>query len=423
MGSIKKMIKKFTVLAIILLLGFSGCQNLSRDKKENDNSFSSNILEYIGSEEVGLSSDKVLKAANLYKAAVDSGRVLGYQILVARKGGIVLHEAGGLRDYENNLPMNKNSLLNVASNTKTLTAVAILKLADEGKLSIDDYVSKYLPGFDSEKSSKITIKQLLLHLGGYMGFELFHNGLTPYSPEEPDAPSLKVEAKELGLFGPDIEPGTLFRYSNLGYNVLGAIIEVISQKKLNQYFEENLYIPIKMTETVHLMSDVDLSRLCKQYYYFNGKWELMDVIYAPIARGNGGTISTAWDFAVFFQMLVNGGIYNNQRILNEETIKLATSPLLQIPEAYLSEEVERELGLPTSEWYEYRDARGLNIDKHRGYGFVVADNGGYSHAGIYGTFAYADPKNELVIIIFTQSIYGGNPGQEFIETIYDAIID
>ena len=64
----------------------------------------------------------------------------------------------------------------------------------------------------------------------------------------------------------------------------------------------------------------------------------------------------------------------------------------------------------------------MNIDKHRGYGFVVSDNGGYSHAGIYGTFAYADPRHYLVIIIFTQSIYGGNPGQEFIGSIYDGII-
>jgi len=120
-------------------------------------------------------------------------------------------------------------------------------------------------------------------------------------------------------------------------------------------------------------------------------------------------------------MLVNKGSYNNNKILKEKTVVEATSPIIEVSEAYLSEEIEKSLGLPSSEWYEYRDARELNIDKHRGYGFVVSDNGGYSHAGIYGTFAYADPKENLIVIIFTQSIYGGNPGQKFIETIYEAI--
>jgi CubicO group peptidase (beta-lactamase class C family) len=178
-----------------------------------------------------------------------------------------------------------------------------------------------------------------------------------------------------------------------------------------------------MTETVNLISEVDSLRLSKQYYFYNGKWELMDSEYPPIARGNGGTISTAWDFAKFFQMLVYKGQYNNQRILKEETISEATSPLLEVTEAYLSEEVERELGLPSSEWYELRDPRDLGIDKHRGYGFVVSENGAFSHGGIYGTFAYADPNYDLVVIIFTQSIYGGNPGNKFIETIYDSIIE
>lgn len=407
----------------MVIIGAWACHIQRHERVENDTIGMPEPLTFEQPEKVGLSPTKILKAANLFKTAIDSGKVLGYQILVARKGKIVLHEAGGLRDYENGLPMEKNSLLNVASNTKSLTAVAILKLADEGKLSIDDPVSIHLPGFNSGQSNKITIKQLLLHQGGYLGFSLFYNGLTPYSPEEPEAPSLKIEAKELGLAGPDIEPGTMFRYSNLGYNVLAAIIEEISQMKLNQYFAQHFYKPLDMTETVHLMKNVDSSRLCKQYYYQAGRWELMDMSYAPIARGNGGTISTALDFARFFQMLANGGVYNNHRILLEESVKLATSPLLKVSEAYLSEEVEKEMGLPSSEWYEYRDARKLNIDRHRGYGFVVSNNGGFAHAGIFGTYAYADPKNELVIIIFTQSIYGGNPGQEFIETVYSGILD
>jgi CubicO group peptidase (beta-lactamase class C family) len=415
---------KKIVFGIIVIIGILGCQN-NQQNENKSNSFKnqSDTLELAVPEEVGMSSAKIEEAENLFKDALKNNKVLGYQILVARKGKVILHEAGGLRDYENKLPMKKNTLLNVASNTKSLTAAAILKLSDEKKISLDDYVYEYFPEFNTGLSKKITLKHLLLHQSGYMSFELFHNGLTPYSPEEPGAPSLEVEAKELGLAGPEVKPGTVYRYNNQGYNILAAIIEKISQVKLNEYFRQNFYKPLEMTETVNLISEVDSLRLSKQYYFYNGKWELMDSEYPPIARGNGGTISTAWDFAKFFQMLVYKGQYNNQRILKEETISEATSPLLEVTEAYLSEEVERELGLPSSEWYELRDPRDLGIDKHRGYGFVVSENGAFSHGGIYGTFAYADPNYDLVVIIFTQSIYGGNPGNKFIETIYDSIIE
>lgn len=409
----------------IFLYLFLFCVVLAcQSKNTNDKTLKqeSLILENAAPKDVGMSLDKINEAKSLFVSAVEKNKILGYQILVARKGKVILHEAGGLRDYENKLPMEKNTLLNVASNTKSLTAAAILKLSDEKKISLDDYVYEYFTEFNTGLSKKITIKHLLLHQSGYMSFELFHDGLTPYSPEEPDAPSLEVEAKELGISGPEVEPGKFYRYNNQGYNILAAIIEKITRVKLNEYFRQNFYKPLDMSETVNLISEVDSSRLSKQYYFYKGRWELMDSEYPPIARGNGGTISTAWDFAKFFQMLVNKGKYNNQIILKEETVSQATSPLLEVSEAYLSEEVEREMGLPSSEWYELRDPRDLNIDKHRGYGFVISDNGSFSHGGIYGTFAYADPNYDLVIIIFTQSIYGGNPGQRFIEIIYESII-
>jgi CubicO group peptidase (beta-lactamase class C family) len=415
--------KRKYLLGLVLVICIWGCQNNEhKNEKRTDNQIQfSDTLRYATPKEAGISEFKIKKAKDIFVNAVEENKVLGYQILVARDGKVVLHEAGGLRDYENKLPMKKNTLLNLASNTKSLTAISILKLADQGKISIDDYVSKYLPGFDSAASSKITIKQLLLHQGGYMRFDVFHEGVTPYSEEETDAPSLKVEAKELGNFGPEVEPGTIYRYSNLGYNVLGAIVEEVSQMKLDKYFKENIYKPLGMNETSNLWKDIDTTSVSKQYYLYEGKWERMGTLSPPFAYASGGTISNAWDFAKVFQMLVNKGTYNNHKILEEKTVAEATSPLLKVSEAYLSEEIEKGLGLPSSEWYEYRDPRDLNIDKYRGYGFVISANGGYSHAGIYGTFAYADPNEKLVIIIFTQSIYGGNPGQEFIDAIYEAI--
>ena len=405
----------FVSLLLAIFLISSSCSNI--------NTKSSNILSYGSPSEAGMSKSKIKLAENLYKDALKENKVLGYQILVARKGKIVLHAANGVRDFEKQVPFKKHTLVNVASNTKSLVAIAILKLADEGKLSIEDYVSQYIDEFNEAQSRKITIKQLLLHKGGFLNFTPFLGEITQNSSKNPDAPSLIVEAKKIGKAGPDVEPGTKYRYNNLGYNVLGAVIEKVSNKKLHTYFKENIYNPLGMNDTFHMLSDIDTTKMAKQYYYHNKKWKRMDVLFTPFARANAGTITTAWDFAKVFQMLVNKGAYNNFEILKQSTVKHATSPIIKISEAYLSEEVEKNLGLPSSEWYEYRDARSLNIDNHRGYGFVVSDTGGYSHAGVYGTFAYADPKEELVIILFTQSIYGGNPGQKFIETIYKAIND
>ena len=101
---------------------------------------------------------------------------------------------------------------------------------------------------------------------------------------------------------------------------------------------------------------------------------------------------------------------------------LATSPLIEVSAAYLSEEIESQMGLQ-SEWYEYRDSRDINIDRYRGLGFVVSDTGVFSHAGIYGTFFYVDPARELFGLILTQSIYGGNPGQAFIDAVNAAVVD
>ena len=177
-----------------------------------------------------------------------------------------------------------------------------------------------------------------------------------------------------------------------------------------------------MNDTYHDTWPLAEDRLSEKYWLHDGKWEVMGGVPPAMARANAGLISTAWDFAKFCQMLLDKGAFSGGALLKPETMELATSPLTEVSEAYLSVEVESGMGFE-SEWYEYRDARALNIDRWRGLGFVVSDTGVFSHAGIYGTFFYVDPARELFGIILTQSIYGGNPGQAFIEAINEAVID
>ncbi len=379
------------------------------------------VLSNASPEDAGMSASGVKRAEDLFVKAVEQEKVLGYQLLVARGGRVVLHTAGGFSDVASATPMTTGTLLNVASMTKSVAAVGILRLVDEERLSIDDRVAQYLPGFDSEASKDITIRELLLHTAGYTDFEIFCDGLTPQSPEEPTAPSLIVEARELGERGPDVEPGTLFRYNNLSYNVLGAIIETISGMRLDEYLRQKIYIPLGMDSTRFDTEVTEGMDYASQYWFRNGAWEQLDTSGMAIPRANGGIVSTAWDFAKFCQMLLNGGRYGDQKVLETETVALATAPLIEVSEAYLPPEVEKDMGFEF-EWFEYRDGRDLGIDTHRGLGFVVSNTGAYSHAGIYGTFFYVDPHHDLVILILTQSIYGGNPGQAFIEAVTDAVI-
>ena len=399
-----------------LVLAFTATQTLARDPAGIDS------LVLTAPEAVGMSAARLTVAENLFVEALASNKVLGYQLLVARRGGVVLHSARGVRDLESGLPMTTQTLINIASMTKSVAAVGLLKLVDEDRLSLDDYVSRYLPGFESAHASEITVRQLLLHTSGYMNFESFHGGLTPYSASKPGAPSLKVEAREAGQAGPEAAPGKVYRYNNIGYNIAGALIEEISGLKLDEYLKRVIYEPLGMTETYHDTWDIDKERVAKQYWFREGQWEVLGGTPPPLARANGGMISTAWDFGMFCQMLLDRGKYPGGSILRPQTVELATRKHIEVSEAYLSVEVESEMGLE-SEWYEYRDARDLNIDRSRGLGFVVSDSGVYSHAGIYGTFFYVDPARELFGIILTQSIYGGNPGQAFIDAINAAIID
>lgn len=372
--------------------------------------------------EVAMSAKGIGSAEKLFMDAVEQGKVLGYQLVVARRGKVILDVAGGSRDLEKQLPMDRNTLLRMASNTKSITAVGVLTLLDQGLISLDDPIGNYLSGFEESLSSKITIKQLLTHTSGYTDFAPFAGDIFLDEDGEPANPDLIREATKLGKLGPEIEPGTFYRYNNRGYNILAALIEKVSGKKLESYIKETIFEPLEMSQTSYRVWGVDSTRMANQYWIAEGHWEKLDVWDVEFPRGSAGINSTAQDWAKFGQMLLNNGVYNGHRILEEQTVKEARSAIIDVPEAYLPLEIEQEMGFE-SEWFEYRDKRDLGLDISRGYGFVVSNEGVFSHAGIFGTFMYVDPKRELVGVILTQSIYGGNPGQAFIEAINAAILD
>jgi len=284
-----------------------------------------------------MSEVQLEEAVTLFKTAVDEDRITGVQLLVARRGIVVVHEALGYRDLENQLPMEKDSHVRMASITKTVVASGVLKLQEEGLLDLEDPVSKYIRGFDKGLSSRIKIKHLLMHTAGfdYTYYNFVDDEIT-YTPNEYyDAPSLSIEAFEIGLMGLQNEPGNQSVYSNFAYTVLGALIEIVSGQKLDEYLQQRFYDPLGMSNTSHKIYGKDPSKLSLNYQKIDGVWELFPPETPPFARSTGGLVTTAWDFAKFCSMFLNDGSYDNQQILHSESVINATSPLVDVPYQYM----------------------------------------------------------------------------------------
>ncbi|MCK4977615.1 MAG: beta-lactamase family protein [Anaerolineales bacterium] len=414
---------KWQLTFLVVVTTLLSCQESAKKENLERTDQNGKTLEYGNPQDVGISMTQLERAVDIFKRAVDENRVTGVQLLVARLGRVVIHEAFGLRDLENGLPMEKNTLVRLASNTKTVIATGALILSDDGRLDLEDPVSKYLPGFDKGLSSHIRTKHLLSHTPGFdYTYHNFVGEVTVSSQEFPDAPSLRVEAIKIGREGPKGEPGTTFQYNNFGYTVLGGLIEEVSGQKVDAFLEQRIYAPLEMGETSHKLYGIDSTRVSTNYLKNGDKWEVLPPETPPFVRSTGGLVTTVWDFAKFCQMFLNGGSYGGKRILSRKMLKTATSPLVQAKYQYVPPDLMQSLRMGR-DWYLERDNRDMGIDIAYGYGWVISKDGSYNHAGFRGTFAYVNPNLNLIILIFAQSREGGNPGQEYIEAVEAAVVE
>ncbi len=356
-------------------------------------------------QDVGMSSAILQAGVALYREAVDRGDLVGAVLLVARDGKVVLQEPVGWRNKAKGLRMEPNTMFRMASNTKPTIATSVGILVEEGKLSWEDPVRKYIPSFDNYRSGFILIEHLLNHTSGFRINSLFLEPLMEPSAQHPDAPSLQLEVARFGEVGAEVLPGTSYSYSNPGYNTLGALVEIASGQSLESFLKERIYRPLGMADSynheVAEKLDGKLDRMGAVYYEKrDGEWvpgwQPGDPPQMPFVRASGGMISTAWDYAIFCQMFLNGGVYGGKRILKQETVALMTSPTVETSE-------------DGTAFY--------------GYGWMVGDDGTYSHSGSDGTFAWVDPELGIVGLVFTQTPRGKNPRQKFMDLVREAVVD
>ncbi len=348
--------------------------------------------------QVGMSAEKLQAALHLVEEAVKRDEVRGVVLLVARDGKIVLHEAVGWRNKEKGLPMERDTLIRTASNTKPIVAAAVQMLSEDGKISLDDEIGQHLPAFNNEKCRGMTIRRLLNHTSGLRIPGLFLP-LMKKSPQHPDAPNLQLEVNRFAEVEPEEKPGGAYSYSSAGYNMLGALIEVCSKQSLERFLTERVYRPLGMVDASGQTMAAKVDRMSVVYHRKDEEWKVRfrpsDPSRVPFARGSGGIVCTALGYAKFCQMLLNGGTYGGKRLLMQESVREATS-----------QQVRTSGGFYTREEHEAKSA-------FRGFTWNVSSRGAYSCGGSDGTFAWVDPERRLLGLVFTQSSWqaiGGPKG-------------
>lgn len=321
---------------------------------------------------------------------VDSHALAGAVTLVADKDKILSLEAVGYADVAAKKPMTKDAVFWIASQSKPITATALMLLVDEGKVNVDDPVEKYLPEFKNQwlaveqdkqhvllkkPQHPITVRNILTHTSGLP----FKSAV-----EEPtlDLLPLRNAVLSYAITPLQFEPDTKYQYSNAGINTAGRIIEVVSGKSYEDFLNERLFAPLGMKDTTFWPNEEQLARLAKAYRPSDDKTDLVELnigqLKYPLNNPNrkpmpaGGLFSTASDVARFCQMLLRGGELDGKRYLSEAAVQQMTSK--QTPEPVKN-----------------------------GYGFGFDSNGdNFGHGGALSTRMNVNRRSGLVTVYLVQ---------------------
>jgi CubicO group peptidase (beta-lactamase class C family) len=290
---------------------------------------------------------------------IDQNELPGLVVMVKKGDKQIFHKSYGYSDVEKKIELDKNAIFRIASITKTITALGILKLMENGELNLDDEIEKYIPEFknpkvltyfDSENytytttpaNRKITILDLLTHYSGvsygrYTGNNMYNEMYNTFIKDSvvelytTKKIFLKENITRLSRVPLVSHPGTSFEYG-MSYDILGYIIEIVSGKSLNNFFNETFFIPLEMENTFFYIPEEKANLLIPVLSNKNGYWanyqaENYDINY-PIKgaksyySGGAGLSGTISDYSNFLTMIVNKGKYKNKRVLKEETIQL-----------------------------------------------------------------------------------------------------
>ncbi|CAN5485111.1 serine hydrolase domain-containing protein [soil metagenome] len=390
--------------------------------------------------ENGMSADRLNRIDPYLNDMVSKKQIPGAVVFIARNGKVVFHKAYGYSDVEKQTALKKDDIFRIASQSKAVTSLATMILFEEGKFMLDEPISKYIPEFKNPRvldrlnwkdttyttvpaKSEITIRQLLTHTSGidYAGignqeFKAIYAKAGVPSGIGNDNMVLGDKMKILGGLPLKHNPGEQYTYS-LSIDVLGYLVETVSGMSLDQFFKTRIFQPLGMNDTYFYLPKEKQTRLVTLYQSKNGTLEkvsqpIFDGVnpnYPTLAgkyySGGAGLSSTIEDYAKFLQLFINKGEFNGVRLISRKTVELMLTNQIQPP-------LTNQYGL------------GFGLETEKNDYQSISSPGTFSWGGAFNSQYWADPKEKLVYLIYTNMYSSAvNTGERFRILTYGAIID
>ncbi len=370
----------------------------------------------------------------------------GGAALVIHNGKIAYYKAVGYNDIDTKAPLQKEAIFRIASQTKAITSVAMMMLVEEGKVLLDDAVSKYIPAFKKQMvldkfntadttyttvpaKSEITIRQLFTHTSGLGYAQIGSKEANAIYAKSKITAGIGVQndklldaMNRLAVLPLMHQPGEKWTYG-LNSDLLGCLVEVISEMSLNDFFRTRIFEPLDMNDTYFYIPEQKASRLVNLYTedaeghlkkaggnMLNGPTVAnYPLVKSSYYSGGAGLSSTIYDYGVFLQMLLNNGWYNGKQLLSRNSVRIMTQN--QIGDIPFNK--DDKFGL------------GFQIITDKASGRTPAQAGTYSWGGAFATSYWVDPKEKLVMLFYRQ-LQGGSHGdvvEKFRDLVYQALND
>ena len=393
-------------------------------------------------ESVKMSSERLQRIGRVVQEYVDSSYIPGAVALVARHGKIVYHQAFGYADLESRQPLQPDAIFRIASQTKAITSVAVMMLYEEGRFLLDDPLSKYIPAFGKPQvldqfnaadtsyttvpaKREVTIRDLLAHTSGigYAGIgspqanAIYAKHGIPSGLGTPNG-KLGEAIERLGPLPLMHQPGERWTYG-LNTDVLGYLVEVVSGMTLDAFFQQRIFQPLGMADTWFYLPADKHGRLVRLHTENQGKKAIVypeggnpdpdfPKFNGSFYSGGAGLSSTAYDYAIFLQMLLNGGEYQGVRLLSPAIVRMMTSN--QIGELNLG---IRKFGL------------GFGLATPAEAARLPLSEGTFEWDGAFATSYWVDPQEGIIGLLYTQKYPNsyGDLAAKFRVLVYQAITE
>ncbi|HRH95872.1 MAG TPA: serine hydrolase domain-containing protein [Prosthecobacter sp.] len=342
--------------------------------------------------------------------AVKAKQAAGIVTLVMEKGKIVHHDAAGMADIATGRAMEKDAMFWIASMTKSVNATAVMVLVDEGKLTLDEPASKWLPELADMKladgsapKKPITLRMLLSHTAGIA-----------FPPRKPTDGAISLKAYVASLLKAPLafQPGSSYEYG-FGPTVAGRILELASGMKYDAFLHAKIFQPLGMKDTMFNPDDAHRARIARTYKMDDETHELApgynpfvtsDASVTRMVEPAGGLFSTAADMGRFYAMIANGGELDGARILSEKSVRDMTTPVTA-----------------GGKQLNYACGWQCNIETQRVN--LQMPVGSFGHGGAFATNGCIDPKSGIVTVFMVQNVLvpdSGKPKDAFQHLVMEA---